>query len=457
MTFKAPFLVCTFSVKPFNGFFSHPLHHHLYAYPLSSIGFNDFGGQFAINSVAVTGATPQYVIIKLTISLTNPSFITITIGDISFDTYYNNVNIGPTLLNSVTIPPGTQQYQAEFHLTPSAASATTVAQVLSGYLQGQVFQLTVKGSDNSTSIDSLKEGLAGVSLAGSLTGINAKLITGGVVKDLNIAQFPNIGANTYITIQNPLDVGFSITALKAQIWYQGITYFELASIDYTLPSPFSIPAKGSATSGPIPITFVDPVAHLVDILKILFSSTITVDINQNATVIVGDGFNGVLSYSQKGVVIQNEILTSSITDLLNLTQVANTSAIAAVASVAKSDLSAGVAIATSVVGDVTSLVGGVASAVGGEATSIVGDVTSVVGDVTSIVGDATSVVGGGVKSIVGDATSLVGDLFATPTTTHAKAADNTPTPTPAPKVNAETHTTTTTTTTTSKPWPFNIL
>lgn len=400
----------------------------------------------------------------MTISLTNPSFITITIGDISFDTYYNNVNIGPTLLKQVTIPPGTQQYQAEFHLTPTAASAYTVAEVLSGYLQGQVFQLTVKGSDNSTSIDSLKEGLAGVSLSGSLTGINTRLITGGVVKDLNIASFPQLGANTYITIANPLDVGFSITGIQAQIWYQGTTYFELASIDYKLPSPFSIPARGSATSGPIPITFVDPYAHLADILKILFSSSITVDINQNATVIVGDGFNGVLAYSEKGVVIQNEILSSTIVDLLNLTKVANTSAVAAFASVASSDVSAGVALATSVVGDVTSLVGGVVSAAASDVTSVVGDVTSAVG---SVVGDATSAVGGDVKTLVGDATSVIGDatslvggLFATPTTTRssttANANDNTPTPTPGPKVNAELHTTTTTTTT-SKPWPFNIL
>ncbi|KAG2175944.1 hypothetical protein INT44_000422 [Umbelopsis vinacea] len=438
-------------------------------------GFNDFGGQFSINSVAVTGATPQYIIIKLTISLTNPSFITISIGDISFDTYYNNVNIGPTLLKAVTIPPGTQQYQAEFHLTPSAASATTVAQVLSGYLQGQVFALTVKGSDNSTSIDSLKEGLAGVSLAGTLTGINSKLITGGVVKNLNIDSFPNIGADTYITIQNPLDVGFSITAIKAQIYYQGTTYFELASIDATLSSPFTIPAKGTATSGPIPLTFVDPLAHLVDILKILVSPSITVDINQNATVVVGDGFNGVLAYSQKGVVIQNEILSSSLTGLLNLPQLANSSALAGVASVAKSDISGGIAVATSVVGDVTSLVGGVASAVVSDASSVVGDVTSVVGDVTSVVGDvtsavggevktlvgdATSAIGGGVKSIVGDATSIVGDILPKPTSTTKKAADSTPTPTPGPKVNAaETHTTTTAaaTTTKAKPWPFNII
>jgi hypothetical protein len=373
-------------------------------------GFNDFGGQFQIKSVDVTGATPQYVIIKLTISFTNPSFITISIGDISFDTYYNGVNIGPTLLNSVTIPPGSQDYQAEFHLTPTAASATTVAQVLSGYLQGQVFALTVKGSDNSTTIDSLKEGLAGVSLAGSLTGISPKLITGGVVKNLNLLAF---SADTYITIANPLDVAFSITAIKAQIWYQGLTsYFELATIDYTLPSPFSIPAKGTATSGAIPINFQDPIAHLADLLVILTKSSIVVDISQNATVVVGDGFNGVLSYSQKGVTIEEQFVPGAANAL---------NALNGTASGVSSVLSAGVGVATSAVGDVTSAVGQVTSAVGGDA-----------------------------KSVAGDVTSALGGIFATPTD---KA---TTTPAATPKAGSD-NSGSSSTTTTAQPWPLNIL
>jgi hypothetical protein len=372
-------------------------------------GFNDFGGQFQIKSVDVTGATPQYVIIKLTISFTNPSFITISIGDISFDTYYNGVNIGPTLLNSVTIPPGSQDYQAEFHLTPTAASATTVAQVLSGYLQGQVFALTVKGSDNSTTIDSLKEGLAGVSLAGSLTGISPKLITGGVVKNLNLLAF---SADTYITIANPLDVAFSITAIKAQIWYQGLTsYFELATIDYTLPSPFSIPAKGTATSGAIPINFQDPIAHLADLLVILTKSSIVVDISQNATVVVGDGFNGVLSYSQKGVTIEEQFVPGAANAL---------NALNGTASGVSSVLSAGVGVATSAVGDVTSAVGQVTSAVGGDA-----------------------------KSVAGDVTSALGGIFATPTD---KA---TTTPAATPKAGSD-NSGSSSTTTTAQPWPLNI-
>lgn len=238
--------------------------------------------------------------------MTNPSFITITIGDISFDTFVAGVNIGPTILNNLTIAPGAHQYAAEFHLTPNGANAPVVSAALSGYLQHQTMPLNVKGSSNSTPIASLKEGLSGVSLTGTLTGIDAHLITGGVVKNLDLLKF---SADTYITIQNPLDVQFSITSIKASIMYQGIaSYFQLASIDATLSSPFTVPAKGTATSGAIPLVFTDPILHLLDLLAILGKSSIVVDISQNATIVVGDGFNNVLSYAQKGVTIQVEIL-----------------------------------------------------------------------------------------------------------------------------------------------------
>ncbi|KAM3579634.1 hypothetical protein VKS41_008086 [Umbelopsis sp. WA50703] len=169
--------------------------------------------------------------------------------------------------------------------------------------------LNVKGSSNSTDIASLKEGLSGVSLTGSLTGIDAHLITGAVVKNLNLLAF---SADTYITIQNPLDVQFSITGIKASIMYQGLTsYFQLASIDTTLSSAFTVPAKGTATSGAIPLDFTEPLLHIIDLLDILTKSSIVVDISQNATIVVGDGFNNVLSYAQKGVTIQLEILPGS--------------------------------------------------------------------------------------------------------------------------------------------------
>jgi hypothetical protein len=237
-----------------------------------------------------------------------------------------------------------------------------------------------------------------VSLIGSLTGIAPQLITGGIVKNLNLLAF---SADTYITIANPLDVGFSITSIKAAIMYQGLTsYFELAAIDYTLPSPFTIGPKGTATSGAIPITFQDPLLHLADLLVILGKSSIVVDISQNATVVVGDGFQNLLTYSQKGVTIQVEILPGTAAALsaqVNGTQSANVSS---VVSAAKSDISAGVGAATSTIG-----------------------------------------------SIVGDVTSALGNIQPTPTPDTTPSSD---------KSSSGSTTTAAATTSSSKPWPFNL-
>lgn len=338
--------------------------------------------------------------------MNNPSFITIIIGDIQFDTLVSGVNIGPTILKSLTIAPGTQNYLAEFHLTPMGGNDPVVSAILSGYLQKQTLALTVKGSENSTSIASLKDGLAGVSLTGSLTGIDAHLITGGVVEDLSLdLAHLSIGASTLITLQNPLDTKFAITSLKAAIYYKGTSYFELASIDYTFPSAFTIGPKSSATSGKIPITFIDPLAHLVDLAEILFSKSIVVDISQNATVVVGDGFNNVLTYSQAGVTIQNEILESTIAEILGALGIKVPGANALVANVSSSAIASGAS--------------------------------------------ATSATSG-----------APANLFANPTTTTTTSSTTTTeSPTPTPAANDKSTTTTSspaTTTTKSGVWPFNL-
>jgi hypothetical protein len=204
-----------------------------------------------------------------------------------------------------------------------------------------------------------------------------------------------------------LDTSFAIKSLKAGIYYKGTSYFELASIDYTFPTPFSIGAKSSATSGKIPITFIDPLGHLIDLAEILFSKSIVVDINQNATVIVGDGFNNVLTYSQAGVTIQNEILESTIAEILGALGIKVPGANGLMANVSSSAIASGAST--------TSATSGAAA-----------------------------------------------NLFAHPTTTTSSSSSSTTeSPTATPAANDKSTTTTTTsspaaTTTKSGVWPFNL-
>jgi hypothetical protein len=263
------------------------------------IGFNNFGGAVKINSVSVAGATPHYVVIKLSVTLNSPSPVTINVGDIVFRTVAFGYDLGPTFLKQVTITQGDNTYDAEFQLTPTAdpVQQGLIGKILSGYLMGGTFPLTVQGTSASSPILSLQEGLAGVKLATSITGVPPTLITSTKVVAL-VPGAPTT-ATTYVTMNNPLDVSFSLISLQAQIFFTLPTgTIQLAHINYKFGTPFTVGAKQAATTPGIPLVFDIP---LLDLLPLASLPVININIVQNATVVVGQGFVGILAYSQNNV------------------------------------------------------------------------------------------------------------------------------------------------------------
>lgn len=231
--------------------------------------------------------------------MNSPSPVTITVGDLVFRTIAFGYDLGPTLLKAVTIAPGANTYDAEFQLTPTAdpAQQGLVGKILSGYLMGGTFPLTVQGNAQSSTIASLQEGLAGVSLATSITGVPPTLITSTKVVALSLGA--PVTATTYVTLTNPLDVSFSLVSIQAQIINPNSgSPYQLAHINYNFPTPFTVGAKQAATTPGIPLIFD---ASLLQLLGLVSSPVINVNIVQNATVIVGNGFGGILSYAQNNV------------------------------------------------------------------------------------------------------------------------------------------------------------
>jgi hypothetical protein len=256
-----------------------------------------------VTSVKVAGATHSYVQIELGVVLTNPSAITITVGDIVFRTIAFGYDLGPTLLKQVTIAPGANSYTAEFQLTPSADTAqqTVIGQILSGYLMGGTFPLTVQGTTASTPIASLQEALAGVKLATSITGIAPSLITKAQVSNIQFALPPNpITASTYVTLNNPLDTSFGLLSIHAKIIYANNgNPFQLAHIDLDFGGAFTVGSKQSVTTPGLPLVFDASALQLITLLS--SGAPLEVTIAQTSTIVINNAFGGMLAYSQDNV------------------------------------------------------------------------------------------------------------------------------------------------------------
>lgn len=281
-----------------------------------------------INSISIIGATANYVDTKLSVTLTSPSPITISVGDVILRVVYNGYDIGPAIIKNLVVKNGANTYDADFQLTPTAdpQQQVVLASVLSGYLMHQTFQMQVKGTSDSTSIDSLKEGFAGISLATSLTGIEPTLISYCAINDIvECPEYSSACMIVQITIQNNIDTTFSLDSIDANVLYMPsndplVTSPQLlGSTKWKFDSPLDIPARAQVMSPNVTIVVNNDegVSQAVGevIQGLIFPPFgVYMNIQQTAVITVGNdrSFHGVLQYSQNNVWISGLAYAQSI-------------------------------------------------------------------------------------------------------------------------------------------------
>ncbi|CAO3687497.1 unnamed protein product [Rhizopus microsporus] len=275
----------------------------------SLAGFNNFGGKLTIDSLAVSGATSEYVIVDLVVSFNNPSNTTIVVGDINFDIVMKEFNgvIGKTYMKDVTIPPGTKSYPCVMHMGEGSVNLKALAQAFGDYLTGASVPLTVQGTQTSTEIAPLKDSLASVHLDTVMSGIQANLIKQVAVEGSFIGIALQNKATSKITLQNPLGASYKITKVNAAVTFKpsnGSPPFKVGTIDYDVANPTTVPGHGSATTDSWPVN-IDKgdnfLHHLLQMLGMMLDPNKYFDITQNVTVIMGDGFPAQMYYYQDKV------------------------------------------------------------------------------------------------------------------------------------------------------------
>lgn len=265
------------------------------------IGFNNFNGKTEILTMSVAGGTSDYILVKLSIAMTNPSQITITLGDMKLITNMDEFNsaVGDVFLKDVTIKPGNNTMDVEMHMGGSDKKA--LQQLLSDYMTGATVPLTITGSQDATEIEPLKDALSTIKLATTMTGIKEKLVD-SVYVSAGLDALTSKQAKTKITLTNPIGTAFSINSIEAVVYTTlNGNRFQVGHIDYKLPSPFTVSSGEQATSEEMPVN-VD--ADIGQLLELLFNAKdLKFDIYQNASVIVGegDGFASTLYYYQMQV------------------------------------------------------------------------------------------------------------------------------------------------------------
>ncbi|KAI8343892.1 hypothetical protein BC941DRAFT_342149 [Chlamydoabsidia padenii] len=254
----------------------------------SMAGFNNFNGKTEIQSLTVTGGTKDYTIVTTVIAFTNPSQITITVGDINFSSKMSDGSVvGQVFMKAAVIKPGLNQLDAEFHL---AGETKAIGQLFSGYMTNAKVPLVVFGTEKSTNIEPLKPAFQTVNLATTMTGIQANMVA-GVKVSVTIGDLITKKAQTVVTLQNPLNTPFVLTACKADVFFPGKNgIFKVGQVN-SIPGPCTVPAGGSTKCD---TWTVDMQADLGQLIELVVAKDKSMNLQQNITTTIG-GSGGYVS------------------------------------------------------------------------------------------------------------------------------------------------------------------
>jgi LEA14-like dessication related protein len=268
-------------------------------------GFYNFGGATEIVSLKVVGGTATYIDVELVIALNNPSQITITAGDLNFNVHMDasGSQVGTVFLTNTVIKPGRNEMAAKMQMTSS--DLLSLSKMLTNYLTGQVTALSVKGSLTSTKIIPLQPGLSQVNLKTEMKGIAPQLVVENQMKMVGLT--PNIWVKFY----NPLDTPYTVTGVAANVFFtnKAGAYMNLGTLSGAIDPSVTVPPKGTALNEN-PLILKVQLASALQFLA-LPADQRKVDLFQNVTVVVGEGFHGAMYYEQKNVPVVDKDTASS--------------------------------------------------------------------------------------------------------------------------------------------------
>lgn len=192
--------------------------------PVTMKALNFNAQHTTVSDIVVSGGTSEHIIINVVVALTNPSTLTVAIGNVMLMVFDGPTNqfMGDLVIQNLNIAPGPARVPAQFLFHPTDPLLRD--QFLSRFVAGDTFPLHVTGSPTgSTPLPELQKALSLVSLGCSVTGLIPPPVlfpTGRAISTLNTV----IGSHTtsvWVDIQNPFPASMYCTLIVATVTWRG--------------------------------------------------------------------------------------------------------------------------------------------------------------------------------------------------------------------------------------------
>ncbi|RGB35271.1 hypothetical protein C1646_123339 [Rhizophagus diaphanus] len=201
-----------------------------------------------VNSLVVTGGTAENMLIKLSVTLFNPSNVKISMGDVIFDLLFQDQPMGKVIMENFVLDRGENNVNVIAQFGPKGEEANKAGrELLDNFIIGKSNTVGIKGSAQSTPIAPLQKALAALELTTTMPGLKSPK---PIIEQARFA----IGLNTIfdskgtasIDAFNPFDTTIKFLNIKSNIQVKDD---EIGNIDQDLSAdPVIIPSGKTVTT-----------------------------------------------------------------------------------------------------------------------------------------------------------------------------------------------------------------
>ena len=198
-------------------------------------GLRGLNGYTWVDGVDVMGGTTEYLKLAINVTINNPSALNLQAGDVTLQLYSGSALLGTALMPALHLVRGNNTIFAssQFKANDTPEGLAT----LTKFLAGEDTQLSIRGYDGSTTIQSLLPAFKSMNIDASLPGMKVKLLESAKLTVLPTTGHGNNIAHTKVTLTDPFTSGFTIVSVNSTVEYHGIsmgtiqqaTNFEVAS------------------------------------------------------------------------------------------------------------------------------------------------------------------------------------------------------------------------------------
>ncbi|KAF7983257.1 hypothetical protein HWV62_22882 [Athelia sp. TMB] len=228
----------------------------------SLFGLKGLKGLTVIESVDVTGGTPDAITLSIGTNIYNPSSLELATGDLTLQLFRETAVIGTALLPNLTLELGNNTVTAVGSFSPN--NSPFGQQTLDQFVGGTDVDLAIVGYSQSTDIASLLQAFESLNISVVLPGLNASLLESAALIVLPTTGVTNNISQVTVNLVNPFTAGLDITKITSSVTSHGIALGTIAT-----STNFTSVGKSTTTSPTLDLNLNFDPAALFTLTRVL--------------------------------------------------------------------------------------------------------------------------------------------------------------------------------------------